>query len=110
MLVMDDGWFGHRNSDDSSLGDWTVNEKKITGGLKYLVDEVNKIGLKFGIWFEPEMISPDSELYTKHPEWAIQIQGREATQSQNQYVLDLSRKEVRVMSMNVLRLFSGVPI
>lgn len=95
MLVMDDGWFGHRNSDDSSLGDWTVNEKKITGGLKYLVDEVNKIGLKFGIWFEPEMISPDSELYTKHPEWAIQIQGREATQSQNQYVLDLSRKEVR---------------
>ena len=58
MLVMDDGWFGHRNNDDSSLGDWFVNEKKITGGLKNLVDQVNKIGLKFGIWFKPEMISP----------------------------------------------------
>ena len=95
MLVMDDGWFGHRSSDDSSLGDWFVNEKKITGGLKNLVDQVNKIGLKFGIWFEPEMISPDSELYQKHPEWAIQITGREATQSRCQYVLDLSRKETR---------------
>ena len=95
MLVMDDGWFGHRSSDDSSLGDWFVNENKITDGLKNLVDQVNEIGLKFGIWFEPEMISPDSELYKKHPEWAIQITGREATQSRNQYVLDLSRKEVR---------------
>lgn len=95
MLVMDDGWFGHRNNDDSSLGDWFVNEKKITGGLKNLVDQVNKIGLKFGIWFEPEMISPDSDLYEKHPEWAIQIQNREATQSRNQYVLDLSCREVR---------------
>ena len=95
MLVMDDGWFGHRSSDDSSLGDWFVNEDKITGGLKNLVDQVNAIGLKFGIWFEPEMISPDSELYQKHPEWAIQITGREATQSRCQYVLDLSRNEVR---------------
>ena len=77
---MDDGWFGKRNSDNCSLGDWTVNTEKITGGLKYLVDEVNKIGLAFGIWFEPEMISPDSELYRKHPDWAIQIQGREATE------------------------------
>lgn len=95
MLVMDDGWFGERNLDNSSLGDWTVNEKKIKGGLKHLVDEVNAIGLEFGIWFEPEMISPDSELYRKHPEWAIQIQGREATQSRCQYVLDLSRPEVQ---------------
>ena len=95
LFVMDDGWFGHRNNDDSSLGDWFVNEKKITGGLKNLVDQVNKIGLKFGIWFEPEMISPDSDLYEKHPEWAIQIQNREATQSRNQYVLDLSCREVR---------------
>ncbi len=84
MLVMDDGWFGHRNTDNSSLGDWFVNEKKITGGLKHLVEEVNKIGLKFGIWFEPEMISPDSELYKVHPEWAIHIQGREATQIRQQ--------------------------
>lgn len=62
MLVMDDGWFGKRNSDNCSLGDWFVNEDKINGGLKHLVEEVKKIGLKFGIWFEPEMISPDSEL------------------------------------------------
>ena len=76
MLVMDDGWFGHRSFDDSSLGDWTVNENKIKGGLKHLVDEVNKLGMKFGIWFEPEMISPDSDLYRAHPDWAIQIPGR----------------------------------
>ena len=95
MLVMDDGWFGKRNSDNCSLGDWKVNEEKITGGLKHLVDEVNKSGLQFGIWFEPEMISPDSDLYRAHPDWAIQIQGREATQSRNQYVLDFSRPEVR---------------
>ena len=95
MLVMDDGWFGKRNSDNCSLGDWKVNEEKITGGLKHLVDEVNKIGLQFGIWFEPEMISPDSDLYRAHPDWAIQIQGREATQSRNQYVLDFSRPKVR---------------
>lgn len=95
MLVMDDGWFGHRNNDDSSLGDWKVNTDKIKGGLKYLVDEVNNIGLEFGIWFEPEMISPDSDLYRAHPDWAIHIDGRAATQSRCQYVLDLSRKEVR---------------
>ena len=95
MLVMDDGWFGHRNDDATSLGDWFVNEEKITGGLKYLVDEVNKLGLKFGIWMEPEMISPDSKLYEQHPDWAIAVPGRTATLSRNQYVLDLSRKEVR---------------
>ncbi|MBQ8377545.1 MAG: alpha-galactosidase, partial [Oscillospiraceae bacterium] len=95
MLVTDDGWFGHRESENSSLGDWFVNENKIKGGLKYLVDEVNKLGMKFGIWFEPEMISPDSELYKAHPDWAIQIKGRELTQSREQYVLDYSRKEVR---------------
>ncbi|MCM1523954.1 MAG: alpha-galactosidase [Ruminococcus sp.] len=95
MLVMDDGWFGHRDADNSSLGDWFVYEKKINGGLKNLVDEVNKLGMKFGIWFEPEMISPDSELYKAHPDWAIQIQGMPMTQSRQQYVLDYSRKEVR---------------
>ncbi len=95
MLVMDDGWFGHRDSDNSSLGDWFVYEKKIDGGLKYLVDEVNKLGMKFGIWFAPEMISPDSELYKAHPDWAIQIDGMPMTQSRQQYVLDYSRKEVR---------------
>ena len=95
MLVMDDGWFGHRNDDATSLGDWFVNENKIKGGLKHLVDEVNKLGLKFGIWMEPEMISPDSELYRKHPDWALAVPERTATLSRNQYVLDLSRKEVR---------------
>ena len=95
MLVMDDGWFGKRNSDNCSLGDWFVNENKIKGGLKHLVDEVNKLGLKFGIWMEPEMISPDSELYRKHPDWAFAVPERTATLSRNQYVLDLSRKEVR---------------
>ncbi len=94
MLVMDDGWFGKRNLDDSSLGDWYVNEEKIRGGLHELVENVKKLGLKFGIWVEPEMISPESELYRKHPDWAIQIPGRDITQSRAQYVLDFSRKEV----------------
>jgi len=94
MLVMDDGWFGKRSSDDSSLGDWQVNEEKLQGGLHKLVREVKDIGLKFGIWFEPEMISPDSDLYRAHPDWAIAIPGRVATQSRSQFVLDLSRPEV----------------
>ncbi len=94
MLVMDDGWFGRRNADDCALGDWKVNEEKIKGGLKYLVDEVNKLGMKFGIWFEPEMISPDSDLYRAHPDWAIAIPGRPGTESRQQLVLDLSRQEV----------------
>ncbi len=94
MLVMDDGWFGNRNDDSTSLGDWQVNEEKLKGGLKYLVDEVNRIGLKFGIWFEPEMISPDSALYKKHPDWAIAVPDRTPCRSRNQFVLDLSRPEV----------------
>ena len=94
MLVMDDGWFGCRNDDNNSLGDWFVNEKKLPGGLKYLVDEVNKIGLKFGIWMEPEMISPDSELFRAHPDWAIQLPGKVGSLARNQYVLDLSRPEI----------------
>ncbi len=95
MLVMDDGWFGNRFDDNRALGDWVVNEQKLNGGLKYLVDEVNKLGMKFGIWFEPEMISPDSDLYRAHPDWAIAISGREPGLARNQYVLDLTRKEVR---------------
>lgn len=95
MLVMDDGWFGHRDSDNSSLGDWFVYEKKLNGGLKYLVDEVNKLGLKFGIWFEPEMISPDSKLYEEHPDWCLHVAGRDRSQARNQLVLDFSREDVR---------------
>lgn len=94
MLVMDDGWFGKRKDDNSSLGDWTVNTDKLKGGLKPLVDEVNRLGMKFGIWMEPEMVSVDSELYRAHPDWAIHIPGRVASQSRAQYVLDLSNPEV----------------
>ena len=95
MLVMDDGWFGARNDDNCALGDWTVNENKLKGGLKKLVDGVNALGLKFGIWFEPEMISPDSDLYRAHPDWAIAVPGRTAGLARNQYVLDISRSDVR---------------
>ncbi len=95
MLVMDDGWFGNRFDDNRALGDWFVNEEKLPGGLPYLVGEINKLGMKFGIWFEPEMISPDSQLYRKHPDWAIAIKGRRPTRNRNQYVLDITRKEVR---------------
>ena len=95
MLVMDDGWFGERNDDNSSLGDWFVNENKLKGGLKKLVDDVNALGMKFGIWMEPEMISPKSKLFDEHPDWAIQIPGRIPCRSRNQFVLDLTRKEVR---------------
>ncbi len=95
MLVMDDGWFGNRFDDNRALGDWQVNEEKLKGGLKKLVDGVNALGLEFGIWFEPEMISPESELYKAHPDWAIAIPGRTPGLARNQYVLDISRKEVR---------------
>lgn len=95
MLVMDDGWFGKRNNDKSSLGDWYVNEDKLKGGLAELVRRVNALGVKFGIWFEPEMISPDSDLYRAHPDWCLHTEGRERSIGRNQYVLDMSRKDVR---------------
>lgn len=94
MLVMDDGWFGNRFDDNRALGDWEVNEEKLKGGLKYLVDEVNKLGMKFGIWFEPEMISPESKLYEEHPDWALSVPGREPGLARNQLVLDMSREDV----------------
>ena len=95
MLVMDDGWFGKSDSDFSGLGDWFVNEKKLKGGLKDLVEEVNKTGMKFGIWFEPEMISEDSDLYRAHPDWALTIPGRPFSRARHQLVLDFSREDVR---------------
>lgn len=95
MLVMDDGWFGKRDDDNSGLGDWVVNEKKLPGGLKRLVDGVNEIGLKFGIWFEPEMVSEDSDLYRAHPDWALKVPGHSLTRGRNQLVLDFSRADVR---------------
>ncbi len=102
LFVMDDGWFGHRDSDNSSLGDWRVYESKLKGGLKPLVDKINALGMEFGIWFEPEMVSPDSDLYRAHPDWAIQIPGRDLTLCRAQYVLDYSRKEVRDYVYNML--------
>ena len=95
LLVMDDGWFGHRNDDTSSLGDWFVNENKLKGGLAQLVRKVREEGLQFGIWFEPEMISPDSDLYRAHPDWCVQIKGREKSLARHQCVIDMTRQEVR---------------
>lgn len=95
MVVMDDGWFGRRNDDNSSLGDWKVNEEKLGGTLEQLIDRVHAEGVKFGIWLEPEMVNEDSDLYRAHPDWAIQIPGRKPVRMRNQLVLDFSRKEVR---------------
>ena len=95
MVVMDDGWFGKRNDDNSSLGDWYVNEEKLGGTLTKLIERVNAEGVKFGIWIEPEMVSEDSDLYREHPDWAITIPDRKPVRSRNQLVLDFSRKEVR---------------
>ena len=94
MLVMDDGWFGKRDDDNSGLGDWFVNEKKLGGTLGNLIKRINDLGVKFGIWIEPEMVSEDSDLYRKHPDWALMVPGRNPVRSRNQLVLDFSRKEV----------------
>lgn len=94
LFVLDDGWFGHRDDDHSSLGDWFVDKRKLPNGIVGLADKVRATGLKFGLWFEPEMVSPDSDLFRAHPDWAIGIPGRERTEGRNQYVLDFSRKEV----------------
>ncbi len=95
MVVMDDGWFGKRNDDNSSLGDWQVNEEKLGGSLSQLIDRVHAQGVKFGIWIEPEMVNEDSALYLAHPDWAIRIPGKKPVRSRNQLLLDFSRKEVR---------------
>lgn len=95
LLVMDDGWFGRRNDDTSSLGDWYVNREKLPGGLKKTADTVHKLGMLFGIWIEPEMISPESDLYRKHPDWCLHVPGQQRLRGRNQLVLDLSRNDVR---------------
>ncbi len=94
LMVIDDGWFGKRNDDRSSLGDWFVNEEKIKGGLKNISDQLNANGVKLGIWFEPEMISPDSELYKKHPDWCQHYVNRPRSEGRYQLMLDLTRQEV----------------
>lgn len=95
MLVLDDGWFGRRDGDNSGLGDWKVNEEKLGCSMEELARKVNALGLSFGLWFEPEMVSEDSDLYREHPDFAFRIPGREPVRSRNQLVLDFSRKEVR---------------
>lgn len=95
MFVLDDGWFGHRDDDNSSLGDWQVFEKKFPHGLDHFANYVHQQGLKFGLWFEPEMISIDSNLYQKHPDYLMHVPGRTPSPARNQYLLDLGRAEVR---------------
>lgn len=94
LMVLDDGWFGQRNNDRAGLGDWFVNKEKLPNGLDGLAKKVNELGMKFGLWFEPEMVNPDSDLYRAHPDWAIQVKGREACLGRNQMILDLSRNDV----------------
>ncbi|MCI6086843.1 MAG: alpha-galactosidase [Selenomonas sp.] len=95
LMVLDDGWFGHREDDNSSLGDWQVNRAKLKGGLEGVAASAHKRGLKFGLWFEPEMISKDSDLYRAHPDWALHVPDYPSSFSRHQLVLDLSRQEVQ---------------
>lgn len=111
MMVVDDGWFGKRNSDNSGLGDWHVNNEKLKGGLAPLAAHINELGMRFGLWVEPEMISEDSELYRQHPDWAIQIPGRKPARGRMQLVLDLGCKDVRSFLYERLTdIFTSVPV
>jgi alpha-galactosidase len=94
LFVLDDGWFGARDDGTSSLGDWSVDRRKLPGGLERLAARIQGLGMGFGLWIEPEMVSPRSRLFEAHPEWAIGVPDRDRTQGRNQYVLDLSRREV----------------
>lgn len=102
MLVLDDGWFGKRDDDCSGLGDWFVNETKLSGGLHDLVEKIKGMGMRFDIWFEPEMISEDSDLYRKHPDWAIRIPDRAPMRSRYQLVLDMANPEVQEYLFRVM--------
>ncbi len=101
-FVLDDGWFGHRDDDSTSLGDWFVYEEKLPGGLKPIIDAVHENGMKFGLWFEPEMISEDSELFRAHPDYAIGVPGRGRCKSRRQFMLDLTREDVRDCIVNTV--------
>lgn len=102
-IVLDDGWFGKRDDDTSSLGDWFVDRDKFPNGLSPVIERCKKYGMKFGLWIEPECVSPNSELYRMHPDWAICTAGREGIQIRNQYVLDFSKKEVRDYIFNAIK-------
>ena len=94
-FVMDDGWFGQRKDDHAGLGDWYVNKEKFPNGLKPLIDRVHGLGMSFGLWVEPEMVNPDSDLYRKHPDWAMHFLDRQRTEARNQLVLNLAKPEVK---------------
>ena len=102
LFVMDDGWFGQRNNDHAGLGDWTVNPQKFPRGLKPLISYVNGLGMNFGLWFEPEMVNPDSDLYRKHPDWAMNFPGRPRSQARNQLILNMAREDVKEYIFSVL--------
>ncbi|WP_400243582.1 alpha-galactosidase [Niallia sp. JL1B1071] len=111
LFVLDDGWFKDRNSDTTSLGDWIVDNKKLPNGLQHLAKQVKDTGLKFGLWFEPEMISEDSDLFRKHPDWHIQVENYPLSQGRNQLILDFSKEEVRDNIYNQLvDILDHVPI
>ncbi len=94
LFVLDDGWFGYRDNEDSSLGDWKVDYRKLPGGLADLASRVNRLDMQFGLWFEPEMVSPDSDLYRAHPDWCLHVPERRRTEARKQLILDLSRADV----------------
>ncbi len=107
MMVLDDGWFGERDTDCSGLGDWFVNENKLKDGLQGLIGRINAMGMKFGLWFEPEAVSEESRLYREHPEWAVQIPGRKPVRGRYQLMLDLSNPQVVDYLYHVLRKILG---
>ncbi|MCI8433977.1 MAG: alpha-galactosidase [Lachnospiraceae bacterium] len=111
LFVMDDGWFGERDDDTRSLGDWDVNEKKLPGGLKGICDKVRALGLEFGIWVEPEMVNVESNLYRAHPDWVMDIPGREHSEGRNQRILDLTHSKVQdYLIEEMTKVFSAADI
>lgn len=111
LFVLDDGWFGKRDNDKTSLGDWFVNNRKLPNGLNKLASDVEAKGMKFGLWFEPEMVSVDSDLYREHPDWCLHVPGRQSSESRNQLVLDLSREDVcKEITKRVSDILGNVPI
>ena len=94
LFVLDDGWFGARSNDYAGLGDWVANRERLPQGIKGIADRIEEMGMKFGLWFEPEMVNKDSDLYRAHPDWILQTPQRHSCHGRNQYVLDFSRKEV----------------
>lgn len=111
LFVLDDGWFGKRDNDKSSLGDWFVDLRKLPDGLDNLANQVKEKGMQFGIWMEPEMVSVDSELFREHPDWCLHVPGRESSESRNQLVLDLSREDVRKeITKRISDILTNIPI